>query len=90
MAIPAVLVTAVAVPLPANVALGPLDGAVKVTVTLATGLDDESNTFACNALEKDVPTAVDCGVPEKEMIDCGELDGGGAEPPLCAKITSTQ
>ena len=63
--------TAVTVALPAKVALAPVDGAVKVTVTLATGFDDASVTFACNALPNAVLTIAVCGVPDTARIDCG-------------------
>ena len=46
VAMPAESVTAVTEMLPPNVALGPTDGAVKVTVTFATGVADASITFA--------------------------------------------
>ena len=46
MAIPDALVVAVAELVPPNVALAPLAGAVKVTITPDTGLDEASVTFA--------------------------------------------
>src|SRR3989442_745005 len=55
--------------LPPNVALAPLDGAVKVTVTFATGFDDASVTFACSAVANAVFTVALCGVPEVATVD---------------------
>ena len=68
---PDVLVTAVTVVLPANVELAPLAGAANVTVTFATGFEDESVTFACRALAKDVPTVVVSGLPEYTVTFVG-------------------
>src|SRR3989442_685721 len=55
--------------LPLKLALAPLDGAVKVTVTFATGFDDASVTFACSAVANAVFTVALCGVPEVATID---------------------
>jgi hypothetical protein len=48
---------------PANEALGPLEGAVNVTVILATGLLNWSLTNACSADAKLVEVGAPCGVP---------------------------
>lgn len=72
-AIPLALVNAAAVADPANVALAPLPGAVKVTVTPLTGLLDASFTMACKPAAKAVLTAAVCGVPALAAM----LAGGG-------------
>ncbi len=60
LATPLALVTA----LPADsVALAPLPGAAKFTVTPATGLPPGSFTVTCSAVANAVPTTADCGVP---------------------------
>jgi hypothetical protein len=63
VAIPPLLVTAVAVANPANVPVAPVDGAVNVTVTPFTGLLLASLTVACKAIANTVLIAVLCGVP---------------------------
>ena len=74
----AVAVTlAVPVPLVAtepldNVALGPEEGAVKVTVTPTDGLPAASRTTTCSGVTKAVPTCADCGVPPVAVM----LEGG--------------
>ena len=63
MAIPLLLVTAVAVSDPLNAALAPLPGAVNVTVTPLNKLPPESSTVACKAVANVVPTVVLCSAP---------------------------
>ena len=63
MAWPLLFVIAVAVADPLNAALGPLDGAVNVTVAPLTALPPASFTVACSAAPNAVLTAVLCGVP---------------------------
>lgn len=60
LATPEALVTAVRLD---RVALAPLAGVVKVTVTPFTGLPSESSTVACNAFGKTPPTVMVWGVP---------------------------
>ena len=55
------------VTLPGNVPLGPLPGAVKVTVIPLIGLPD-SVTVACSCVGKAVLGAVLCGVPAVALI----------------------
>ena len=62
-AIPLALVATAAVADPPNVALAPLAGAVKVTVTPLTGLLDASFTVVCKPVAKVVFTIAACGVP---------------------------
>jgi hypothetical protein len=68
LAIPEALVTAVLLD---RVALAPLAGAVKATITPFTGFPHESFTVACNAFGKAVPARVDCGVPPVAAILAG-------------------
>jgi hypothetical protein len=64
VATPLLLVVAVAVaPVPANVPLAPLAGAVNVTVTPLKGLLPASFTVACSAVVNAVLTVALCGVP---------------------------
>jgi hypothetical protein len=65
VATPEALVTAVGLD---RVALAPVAGAAKVTVTPDTGLPAESLTVACNAVGNAVPTTVDCGEPPVAAI----------------------
>ncbi len=75
VATPLALVAAVAVRAdPGNVAPAPLEGAVKVTVTLFTGLPKASLTVACNAVANVVLTVALCGVPSVAAM----LEGGPA------------
>ena len=67
VATPSELVVAVLTP-PANEPLGPLVGAVKVTVTPLTGLFPESFTVACNCVVYAVLTVALCGVPPVAVI----------------------
>ena len=46
-----------------SVAVAPVVGALKVTVTLLTGLPNPSRTVACSGWTNGVRTAVLCGVP---------------------------
>src|SRR5437868_4202239 len=64
-------VTGVTVGLPPKAALAPVAGVVNVPVTLASGFDDASVTFACSALPNAVLTIAVCGVPDTARIDCG-------------------
>jgi hypothetical protein len=79
----AVNVVAVARPLELVVALvlfvplaklpdAPLEGAVKVIVTPATGLPEESVALATSALEKALPTVADCAEPETAVTVAAE------------------
>src|SRR2546427_92877 len=67
VATPSELVVAVLTP-PAKEPLGPLVGAVKVTVTPLTGLFPESFTVACNCVVYAVLTVALCGVPPVAVI----------------------
>ena len=69
VAMPDVLVVAVTEVAPPNLAPAPVDGAVKITGTPATGFDELSVTRACSALPNAVPTVALCGVPERVTID---------------------
>ena len=71
---PLALVTAVAVADPPKVALAPVEGAVKVTVTPLNGLLPASVTVACSAVVKAALTVALCGVPAVAEI----ADGGPA------------
>ena len=71
MAWPLLFVTAVAVAEPLNAALGPLDGAVNVTVTPLTALPPASFTVACSTAPNAVLTAVFCGVPAVAVMLLG-------------------
>ena len=71
VAMPLLLVTAVAVANPLKAALAPLAGAVKVTVTPAIGLLPASRTVACKAVANAVFTAVLCGVPAVAVMEAG-------------------
>ena len=86
VAIPMAFVPAVVTLAPLNVALAPLDGAVKATVTPEIGFDAESVTFACSALANAVPAVALCGVPETATI----AGGGGDDVPDGTNTTSTQ
>lgn len=57
---------------PANVPLGPLEGAVNVTVIPAIGLFEASRTIACRFVANAVFTVALCGVPDTTVI----LPGG--------------
>jgi len=59
---------------PPNVALGPLAGAAKVTLTPLSGLPPPSLTVACRAVAKAVFTAAFCGVPTEAIILAGTAD----------------
>ena len=63
VAIPLVLVTAVAVADPLKLALAPETGAVKATVTPPSGLPPASLTMACSSVANALPTSALCGVP---------------------------
>ncbi len=68
-ATPEALVCAVVIaPSPAKVPLGPLEGAINVTVTPLTGLPFESVTVADSAVANCVVTAALCGVPPVAAI----------------------
>ena len=63
-AMPLLLVIAVVVAVPlTNVPLGPLAGAVKVTVALAIRFPDASCTVACSTAAKVVEIVADCPLP---------------------------
>ena len=69
VAMPAALVVAVAVKVaPVKAPLGPVAGAVNVTVTPLTGLFEASFTVACNCAAKAVFTVALCGVPAVAVI----------------------
>src|SRR5437660_180932 len=72
VATPLAFVTAVAVADDPNVALAPLAGAVKVTVTPPTGLPPISATVACSAVANEVVTTVLCGVPADAVMPAGD------------------
>jgi hypothetical protein len=78
------LVVAVVAP-PANVPLGPLAGAVNVTVTPLTGLLKESFTVACSCIANAALTFALCGEPAVAEM----LDGLPATPPTALTATST-
>src|SRR5580765_3351053 len=71
VAMPLLLVTAVAVADPLKRALAPFAGAVKVTVTPAIGLLPASRTVACKAVANAVFRAVLCGVPAMAVMEAG-------------------
>ena len=60
LATPEAFVTAVGLE---RVALAPVGGAAKFTVTPLKGLPSESLTVACKAFGKAAPNTADCGVP---------------------------
>ena len=69
-ATPCAFVVAVFTP-PANVPLAPLAGAVKVTVTLFTGLFPASLTVACSCVANAVLMVALCGVPAVAVMLAG-------------------
>jgi hypothetical protein len=71
VATPLLLVVAVAVADPPNVALAPLPGAVNVTVAPLTGLLLESFTMACSAVANAVLIVALCGVPALAVMLAG-------------------
>ena len=71
VAIPDAFVTAVVVLLPPKLPLAPVDGAVNVTVTFATGFEAASVTRACSATPNAVLITVLCGVPAVAVTVCG-------------------
>src|SRR5262249_55295638 len=64
---------------PLNVALAPLAGAVKVTVTPETGFDAASVTLAWSALANAVPAFVLWGVPEIATIESVDTGTDGTK-----------
>jgi hypothetical protein len=68
VAIPLALVLAVVVSDPLKLALAPLAGAEKVTVTPLTGLLLASFTVACSAVVKPVLTDALCAVPAVALM----------------------
>ena len=68
LATPEALVTAMGLD---RVALAPVGGAAKDTVTPDSGFPPESFTVACRAVAKAVPTETDCGVPPVAVILAG-------------------
>jgi len=72
VATPEALVTAVFTP-PANVPLAPLVGALKVTVTLATGLLLASVTITCSCAANAELIVAFCGVPALATMLAGGL-----------------
>jgi hypothetical protein len=70
VATPLALVTAVFAP-PANAPLGPLAGAVNVTVTFGTGFPVLSFTVACNAVPNAVLIGALCPEPAVAVIVAG-------------------
>lgn len=86
VAMPDAFVTALAVELPANVALAPDAGAVNVTVTPDSGFEAASSTLACNAALNCVPAVVLCGVPLETTTEAGagvfeRANWAGVRPP---------
>lgn len=74
VATPEELVAAAAVaPPPVNVPLGPLDGAVKVTVAPATGLPFRSVTVALKGAVNCAFKDALCGVPPEGTIEAGPV-----------------
>ncbi len=74
VATPEELVAAVVeLPPPAKVPLGPLAGAVKVTVAPLTGLPFKSCTVALNGAANGAFNAALCGVPPEGVIEAGPL-----------------
>jgi hypothetical protein len=71
VATPLALVVAVAVGEPAKLALGPVLGAVKVTVTLGTGLPPESFTVASSPTAKLAVMAALWGEPAMAVMVAG-------------------
>jgi hypothetical protein len=72
VAIPDALVVAVAVtPPPAKVPLGPVPGAVNVTLTPLKGLPPASFTVAASGEAKTVPTCTLCPLPPVGVTDAG-------------------
>jgi hypothetical protein len=71
VACPALFVVALAEFEEPNLALGPVAGAVNVTVIPLTGLLLASFTVACSAIEKAVPMVADCGVPPLAVMAAG-------------------
>jgi len=68
---------------PTKVPLAPLDGAVKVTVALLTGLPPLSFTVACNAA-KAAPMVTLCVAPPVAVIEAA-----GPVKLVSAKLTET-
>jgi hypothetical protein len=70
---------------PAKVPLAPLDGAAKVTLTLATPLPKSSFTIPCRGEGKGVLITDDCPLPPVAVTDAGTpapmLLGGVLVPP---------
>src|ERR1700686_4377047 len=71
LAMPEALVTPVALD---RVALAPVGGAAKVTVTPDSGFPAESFTVACRAVAKAVPKGADWGVPPVAVTLAGWPD----------------
>jgi hypothetical protein len=71
VATPDAFVTAVVafVPVPVKVPLAPVDGAVNVTVTPGTRLENASLTVACNCVANGVAIVALCGVPAVAVIE---------------------
>lgn len=76
VATPLAFVAAMVVFVPlANVPLGPLAGAVNVTVTPGTGLLLESFTVTASAFAKVVLIFADCGVVPLLAVICAAVEG---------------
>jgi hypothetical protein len=71
-----------AVPLD-NTALAPLEGAVNVTIWLATGVPNESVTVTWSGLPKALFTLADCGVPPEAVRLAGTP---GVDPPTIRRL----
>jgi len=71
LATPDALVMAV---VPDSVALAPLEGAAKVTVTPLSGIPPESFTVAASAAPKAAPITADCGVPPVAVTLAAAVD----------------
>src|SRR5271156_851770 len=91
-AAPFALVVAVLTP-PAKVPLGPVVGAVNVTVTPLTGFEPLSSTVATRGAVNAVSMVAFCGVPLVAAIDAGaptvfvRLKLAGPEPPGTVAVT---
>jgi hypothetical protein len=73
---PDALVVTDVVERPLKVALAPLPGAAKVTLTLESGVLFESRTITESGVAKGVFTVVDCGVPPLTVTEAGGSTAG--------------
>jgi hypothetical protein len=94
VATPFALVVAIVVIVPfAKVPLGPVVGAVNVTVAPLTGFEPLSSTVATRGAANAVSMVALCGVPLVAVIDAGaptvfvRLKLAGPEPPETVAVT---